>query len=69
MLIRWILASLLILGLVVTAIDLSANVRHRARARRPPSVADVVTGRGDDASPPHAAEGEETSSTAPAITY
>jgi hypothetical protein len=69
MLVRWTIASLLILGLVVAALDLSATVRHRARLRRPPSVADVVTGPADDASPPHAAEGEEGTSTAPAITY
>jgi len=69
MLARWIIASLLILGLVVTALDLSANARHRARVRRPPSVADVVTGRPDEASPPHSAEVEKAPSTAPAITY
>jgi hypothetical protein len=69
MLIRWVIASVLILGLVVTALDLSANVRHRARARRQPSVADIVTGRADDPSPPYAAEVEEVPATAPVITY
>ena len=69
MLIRWVIASVLILGLVVTALDLSANVRHRARVRRPPSVADIVSGRADEPSPPHAAEAEETPAIAPAITY
>jgi hypothetical protein len=60
---------LLILGLVVTAFDLAATARHRARARRPPSVADVVTGRGEDPSVPYAAEVQEAPSTSPAITY
>jgi hypothetical protein len=69
MLARWIIASLLILGLVVTALDLSANMRHRARVRRPSSVADVVTGRPDEAGPPHSAEVEKAPSTAPALTY
>ena len=69
MLARWIVASLLILGLVAIALDLSANVRYRARIRRPPSVADVVTGRPDEPSPPHSAEVEQAPSTAPAITY
>jgi hypothetical protein len=66
---RWIIGSVLILALVLTALDLSANVRHRARARKPPSVADVMKGRAEDQSPPHAAEVEETPTTAPAITY
>jgi hypothetical protein len=69
MLVRWIIATVLILGLVVTALDLSANVRHRARARRAPSVADIVSGRADEPSPPHAAETDETPAIAPAITY
>jgi len=69
MLIRWVIALLLILVLVVTALELSANARHRARARRAPSVADVVTGRGEDPSLPQAPEVEETPSTSPAITY
>jgi hypothetical protein len=69
MLVRWIVATVLILGLVVSALDLSANVRHRTRARRPPSVADIVSGRADEPSPPHAAEAEETPAIAPTITY
>jgi hypothetical protein len=69
MLIRWVIACALILGLVVAALDLSAHVRHRARTRRPPSVADVVTGRAEDPSLPNAAEVDETPSTSPAITY
>ena len=69
MLLRWVIAMLLILGVFVMALELGANARHRARARRPPSVADVVTGRGEDPSVPYAAEVEEAPSTAPAITY
>jgi len=69
MLFRWVVATLLILGLFVAALDLGANARHRARTRRPPSVADVVTGRGEDPSVPSASEVEEAPSTAPAITY
>ena len=69
MLVRWIIGSVLILALVLTALDLSANVGHRARARKTPSVTDVVKERAEDQSPPHAAEVEETPSTVPAITY
>jgi hypothetical protein len=69
MLLRWVVATLLILGLSVTALDLGANARHRARTPRPPSVADVVAGRGEDPSVPYASEVEEAPSTAPAITY
>ena len=69
MLVRWVIAMLLILGLVVSALDLSANVRQRARAPRPSSVADIVTGRADDPSPPHEAESEEAPAAAPAMTY
>lgn len=69
MLVRWIIGSVLILALVLTALDLSANVRHRARAGKSPSVADVVNGRAEEQSPPHAAEVEETPTTAPAIMY
>ena len=69
MLVRWIIGSVLIVALVLTALDLSAHVRHHARARTPPSLADVVRGQAEDQSPPHAAEVEEMPTTAPAITY
>jgi hypothetical protein len=70
MLVRWLLAFALIIGLVVTALELSAGARGRAMARRPSSVADVVSGRGEDPSLPNAPEGEGTSpSTSPAMTY
>jgi hypothetical protein len=69
MLIRWVIALMLLLALVVTALDLSAYARHRGRARRSPSVADVVTGRGEDPTVPNASEIEEMPSMSPAITY
>ncbi|HZF03644.1 MAG TPA: hypothetical protein VE932_04855 [Patescibacteria group bacterium] len=70
MLVRWLLAAVLILGLLITAFELSAGARGRAHARRPASVADIVTGRGEDPSVPNAPEVDESpSSTSPAITY
>ena len=70
MLIRWLLALALILGLLITALELSAGARRRAHPRRPASVADIVTGRGEDPSLPNAPEIDETPPpTSPAITY
>jgi hypothetical protein len=70
MLVRWFLAMALILGLLVTALDLWAGARGRARARRPASVADIVTGRGEDPSLANAPEVDETPpSPSPAITH
>jgi hypothetical protein len=70
MLVRWLLAVALILGLLITALELAAGARGRGHARRPASVADIVTGRGEDPSLPNAPEGDETPpSPSPAITY
>ena len=70
MLIRWFLAVALIFGLLITALELSAGSRARTHARRPASVADVVTGRAEDPSLPSAPEVDEAPpSTSPAITY
>src|SRR5438128_661492 len=49
MLIRWLLVLALILGLLITALELSAGPHARRHARRPASVADVVIGRGEEA--------------------
>ena len=70
MLIRWLLALALILGLLITALELSAGSQARRHAARPPSVADVVTGRGEDPSLPSFPEVDPAPpSTSPAITY
>lgn len=70
MLIRWLLALALILGLLITALELSAGSQARRHARRAASVADVVTGRGEDPSLPSVPEVDQApSSTSPAITY
>ncbi len=70
MLIRWLLALALILGLLITALELSAGPHARRHARRPASVADVVTGRGEDPSLPSVPEVDQAPPpTSPAITY
>jgi hypothetical protein len=70
MLIRWLLALALILGLLITALELSAGPHARRHARRPASVADVVTGRGEDPSLPSVPEADQAPpSTSPAMTY
>ena len=69
MVIRWLLALALILGLLITALELSAGPHARGEARRPASVADVVTGRGQDPSPPSVPEVDQAPpSTSPAMT-
>ena len=70
MIARWLLALALIIGLVVAALDLSDGARRRGSARRAPSVADVVRGRGDDPGLPQAHEADDTpAATSPAMTY
>ena len=70
MIIRWLLALALILGLLITALELSAGPHARRHPRRPASVADVVTGRGEDPSLPSVPEVDQAPpSTSPAITY
>ena len=70
MLVRWLFALALILGLTITALGLSARGRGSVPARRPASVADVVTGRAEDPSLPNAPEVEEAPpATSPAMTY
>jgi hypothetical protein len=70
MLIRWLLALALILGLLITALELSAGPHVRRHVRRPASVADVVTGRGEDPSLPNVPEVDQAPpTTSPAITY
>ena len=70
MLIRWLLAVALILGLLITTLELSAGPHARRHAHRPASVADVVTGRGEDPSLPSVPEVDPApASTSPAITY
>ena len=70
MVIRWLLALALILGLLITALELSAGPHASRHARRPASVADVVTGRGQDPSPPSVPEVDQAPpSTSPAMTY
>jgi hypothetical protein len=69
--VRWLIALALVLGLLVTVLELSTGGRSsRASMRRPASVADVVTGRSADPSVPEAPEGDAApASAAPAITY
>jgi hypothetical protein len=70
MLVRWLLALALIFGLTIAALELSAPARGRVAARRPASVADVVTGRAEDPSVPNAPEVEEApAASSPAMTY
>jgi hypothetical protein len=70
MLIRWLLVGALVLGLLITALELSAASRPRRSARQPASVADVVTGRGEEPSLPSVPEVDQTPpSPSPALTY
>jgi hypothetical protein len=70
MIVRWVIVLAFLLGLVVTVLELSAGSPGRAPHRRAASVADVVTGRGADASVPEAPEGDETAGSAsPTISY
>jgi hypothetical protein len=70
MLVRWLLAVALVLGLLITALDLSAGAWRRGPVRRLGSVADIVTGRAEDPSLPSAPEVDETPPfMSPAITY
>ncbi|HEV8587194.1 MAG TPA: hypothetical protein VGT02_19705 [Methylomirabilota bacterium] len=67
---RLIFVAILLLGVLITSLELSANARARKEARRAASVADVVTGRGPDASLPSAPEADEAPPAAsPTITY
>jgi hypothetical protein len=70
MLVRWLVALALILGLLITALELSAGPHARRHARRPASVAGVVTGRAEDPSLPSVPEVDQAApSTSPVITY
>jgi hypothetical protein len=70
MLVRWLLALALLIGLLITALDLSDGARKRGPGQRAPSVADVVTGRGEEPSLPQASEVDDTPpATSPAMTY
>lgn len=69
---RWIFAAVLLVGVgaAIAALELSAGARGHATARRPASVADVVTGRGEDPNLPSTPEVDEAPpATLPAITY
>jgi len=69
---RWIFAAVLLVGVgaVIVALELTAGARGHATARRPPSVAGVVTGRSEGPSLPSAPEVDEAPpATSPSITY
>ncbi len=56
--------------MLVTALELSAGSHAHRHARRPASVADVVTGRSEDPSLPSVPEVDQAApSTSPVITY
>lgn len=71
MAVRWVIALVLVLGLVIGVLELSVGGRgSRAPKRRSASVADVVTGRAAEPSVPDAPEGDAApASASPTITY
>ncbi len=71
MLARLIFGALLLAGALITSMELSANARARAVARRPPPVADEAPGRYPAASVPNAPEVDDDAPPAPspALTY
>jgi hypothetical protein len=67
---RWLLTLALVIGLAVIALDLSSDTKTRSSALRTPSVAAVVTARGEDPSLPQASEMDDTApGTTPTISY
>jgi len=69
---RWVFAAVLFVGVgaVIVALELTAGARGHTTPGRPPSVADVVTGRSEDPGLPSTPEVDEAPpATSPAITY
>ncbi|HEY3098956.1 MAG TPA: hypothetical protein VGL14_08610 [Methylomirabilota bacterium] len=67
---RWLLMLALVIGLAVIALDLLSGTKTRSSALRTPSVADVVTARGEDPNLPQAsAMGDTAPGGTPTISY